>query len=53
MAKAVGRRPNEPPSETTSPPQRPETWTLVLVAALIVLALAGLLAFALFDVFAG
>jgi len=45
MAKAVGRRPDETSSEQ-SQKQGPETWTLVLIAGLMVLAIVALIAFA-------
>jgi hypothetical protein len=45
MAEAAGRRPDETSSEQ-SQKQGPETWSLVLIAALMVLAMAALLVFA-------
>jgi hypothetical protein len=45
MAKAVGRRPDETSSEQ-SQRQGPESWALVLVAILMVLAVVALVAFA-------
>jgi hypothetical protein len=45
MAKAAGRRPDESSSEQ-SQRQGPETWSLGLVAGLLVLAIIGLLVFA-------
>jgi len=45
MAKALGRRPDETSSEQ-SEQQGPETWALLLVAGLMVLAIVGLIVFA-------
>lgn len=45
MAKAVGRRPDESSSEQ-SQSQGPESWTLGLVAGLLVLAIIALVLFA-------
>jgi hypothetical protein len=51
MARAAGPRPDAGAREHT-PHHRPEAWTLV-VAALMLLALAGLAAFAAYGVFRG
>jgi hypothetical protein len=45
MAEALGRRPEESSSEQ-SQKQGPETWSLVLIAALMVLAMVALVVFA-------
>ena len=45
MAKAAGRRPDETSSEQ-SQTQGPETWTLGLIAGLLVLAIIALVIFA-------
>jgi hypothetical protein len=45
MAEAAGRRPDETSSEQ-SQKQGPETWSLALIALLMVLAIAALVAFA-------
>jgi hypothetical protein len=51
MARAVDPRPDAAP-KPHEPHQRPEAWTMV-VAALMLLALAGLAAFAAYGVFRG
>ena len=43
MAKAAGRRPDETSSDQS---QGPETWALVLIAALMLLAVIALVVFA-------
>ena len=45
MAKAAGRRPDETSSDQ-SQRQGPETWALVLIAALMLLAVIALVVFA-------